>query len=268
VKKFALIAGLSMAALLLVPLCHAVSPGTNIKVEKDDISISGDKVTERIFFISTIGKYNGTIEIWVPSDHYQVEYGGNELAGVMGGNIFEVNLGEQGIVIPAGGNISLNVSYSIKNKFEDRVIYPTDLMEINVNTAEYPRGNIPVEYKGNNMYTSNLKLLEKDDLIWIEFMKESSAGGMNEISILMGVVAILLAIILIAFAVKGRSREGNLGKESVEALGLRKRLLTDALKTLELEHDKKKIPDTYYRSIKDYFKKEAVRVLRELDRRA
>ena len=59
----------------------------------------------------------------------------------------------------------------------------------------------------------------------------------------------------------------RLETEPADALQLRKRLLTDALKTLEVEHENKKIPDAYYQSIKSYFKNEAVRVLRELDRR-
>ncbi|RLF62870.1 MAG: hypothetical protein DRN31_03590 [Thermoplasmata archaeon] len=90
---------------------------------------------------------------------------------------------------------------------------------------------------------------------------------MSALSLVAGAVAILLAILLIALTIKRRREEKLLEKEPVEALELRKRLLTDALKTLEIEHEKKKIPDAYYRSIKDYFKKEAIRVLREIDRR-
>ena len=79
-------------------------------------------------------------------------------------------------------------------------------------------------------------------------------------------MVVLLAILLVMTRRRG-VRDRRLESEPAEALQLRKRLLTDALKTLEVEHDKKKIPDTYYQSIKSYFKDEAVRVMRELDRR-
>ncbi|MEA2054203.1 MAG: hypothetical protein U9O96_03670 [Candidatus Thermoplasmatota archaeon] len=267
-RKIAVIAiALSAVALLLMPY-SASSPGDNIKVEKEDISIVGDEVNERIFFTSTLGKYNGTIEIWATSNP-KIECEGKELAGVFEENIVEINLGENGIVIPAGGNISINVSYTIDGKFENRIIYHTDLMEINIESAKYPRGNIPIEYKGGNEYASTLKSLEKGDGFWVEFVEISPGGKTNIdiLSILAGSVAILLAIVLIALAGKKRKDERRLGKEPVEALELRKKLLTNSLKALEIEHDKKKIPDAYYRSIKDYFKGEAVKVLKELDRR-
>jgi len=41
----------------------------------------------------------------------------------------------------------------------------------------------------------------------------------------------------------------------------------DALKTLEKEHEKKKISDVYYGSIKDYLKDETITVMREQEKR-
>jgi hypothetical protein len=251
---------------LLVPLCHASSSGDNIKVRKEEIRISGNEVNEKIFFISKLGTYNGTVEIWVSSSNYELEYKGEKLEGILEGNVVELSLGDYGIVIPAGGNISINVSYILENKFEHKIIYSTDLVDIRIESSKYPRGNIPLEYKGDDVYTSSLISREKDDYIWIEFMEKISGGEINTTTLVIGLVAIL-AIIFIAFITKKRATV-KLGKESVEALELRKKLLTDALKTLEIEHNKKKIPDSYYRSIKDYFKGETIKVLRELDKRA
>ena len=264
VKKVAVV--FVVAALLLVPLSIAASPGSNIKVEKEEIEISGNKVSEKIFFTSILGSYNGTVEIWAPSDCH-VECMGNAVNGNAQNNVVEINLGENGLMIPSDGTLLINVSYTLKGNFEYKVIYPTDLMELTIKTGKYPRGNIPLKYEGNGIYTSNLTSMEKDASISIEFVEQSAVGGMSALSLVAGAVAILLAILLIALTIKRRREEKLLEKEPVEALELRKRLLTDALKTLEIEHEKKKIPDAYYRSIKDYFKKEAIRVLREIDRR-
>ncbi len=263
-RKVALISVVVLSALMLMPL-HASSSETGVTIEKAEVSISGHEVNEKIYFSSTV-EYNGTLQLWMPSENYKVECMGKELSGTLDGYALSINLGEQGITVPAGGAISLNVTYTLKNRFEYRALYPAGPTNITVKSEEYPRGNIPIIYEGNNIYSSNVASMEKDSSIWIEFVEESSTGT-NLSSVLMGSFAVLVAIIIIFLIVKRRRGESSLGKESSEALELRKRLLTDALKTLEMEHDKKKIPDTYYRSIKDYFKKEAIKVLRELDRR-
>jgi len=261
-KRIALMFAIAISALMLVSPCYAF-PVDSINVDKAEINISGNDVSEHLLFSSS-SVYNGTLELWIPSDKYNVEYMGNELTGTLENSVLSINLGEQGIVIPAGKNISLNVSYSIGNKFDYRVMYPTSEMELTINSGKYLRGSIPVKYEGNGVYTSNITSLQKGDFILIEFAAEKETIGMSMIA---GAVAVIFALLIIAYILKRRGADGMLGKESVEALELRKRLLTDALKTLEVEHEKKKIPDVYYRSIKEYFKKEAIRVLRELDRR-
>ena len=261
-KRIALISAIAISALMLVLPCYAF-PVDGITVDRAEIDISGNDVSEHLLFSSS-SVYNGTLELWIPSDKYEVEYMGNELAGTMQDSVLSINLSEQGIVIPAGKNISLNVSYSIGNIFDYRVMYPTDEMVITIHSGNYLRGSIPVRYDGNGIYTSDIASLQKGDSISIEFAAEKEKVS---ISVIAGAVAVVFAILIIAYILKRRGADGMLGKESVEALELRKRLLTDALKTLEVEHEKKKIPDAYYRSIKEYFKKEAIRVLRELDRR-
>ena len=264
VKKLAIV--FVVGALLLLSSGSYAAPGSNVKIEREEISISGGEVTEKIFFASTLGSYNGTINIWAPSD-CKIECRGSSIDGNAHDGMVDINLGANGLEIPSRGTLLLNISYTLKNNFEYTILYPTDLMEITIKAADYPRGNIPLKYGGNSIYTSNLTALEKDTQIWIEFIEQQSSENASSIYIMAGVVAIFLAVILIAFAVRRRGEEGILAKESTEALELRKRLLTDALKTLEIEHEKKKIPDAYYRSIKDYFKKEAIKVLREIDRR-
>jgi len=264
VKKVAVV--FVVAALLLMALSSSAAPGSNIKIEKEEISISDGKVVEKLFFASTLGSYNGTISIWAFSD-YKIECMGHDIEGNLNGNVVDIDLGENGLVIPSTGTLLINVSYTLKDKFEYTTLYPTDLIEITIDTGNYPRGNIPLKYEGNDIYSSNLTSLEKDTSIWMEFIERQSSESTDNLSLIAGAVAIFFAVLLLAFAIRRRREEGLLAKESIEALELRKRLLTDALKTLEIEHEKKKIPDTYYRSIKDYFKKEAIRVLREIDRR-
>lgn len=265
-RKVALVSVIAIAALLVIPYCHAASTGESIKIERVEINISEGDVSEHLWFSST-ADYNGTLKFWMPSDKYSVEYMGNQLTGTPDGNVLTIDLGGHNLTIPAGGNISVNVNYTIKDRFEYRVNYPTEEMDITVNSGKYPRGNIPIKYEGNGIYTSNLASLQENDSFWIEFVGETSRGGAVSISTLAGAIAVLLALAIIVFILKKRGADSTLGKESVEALELRKRLLTDSLKTLEIEHEKKKIPDAYYRSIKEYFKKEAIKVMREIDRR-
>ncbi len=75
-------------------------------------------------------------------------------------------------------------------------------------------------------------------------------------------IGIIIAMALARYLSKPRKK---MEKESIQSLELRKKLLVDALKTLEKEHDEGKIPDSYYESIKGDFKKQAVEVLKELD---
>ncbi len=75
-------------------------------------------------------------------------------------------------------------------------------------------------------------------------------------------IGVIIAMALARYLSKPRKK---MERESIQSLELRKKLLVDALKTLEKEHDEGKIPDSYYESIKGDFKKQAVGVLKELD---
>ena len=104
-------------------------------------------------------------------------------------------------------------------------------------------------------------------LFTLFFVQLSSEGTWGLLTVILGGLTLVFAVALLLVLLRRGKRDRALEKEPVEALELRKRLLTDALKTLEVEHDNKKIPDAYYQSIKHSFKQEAVRVLRELERR-
>ncbi|HHH77940.1 MAG TPA: hypothetical protein ENL18_01840, partial [Thermoplasmatales archaeon] len=109
-KRIALMSAIAISALMLVLPCYTF-PVDGINVDRAEVVISGNDVSEHLLFSSS-SVYNGTLELWIPSDKYEVEYMGNELTGAMQDSVLSINLSEQGIVIPAGKNISLNVSYS------------------------------------------------------------------------------------------------------------------------------------------------------------
>ena len=263
--------GIIISTILLMPFCQGGEDEVKkegIVVESDKIVINNGEVEEDIIYESVLSNYNGTLQIWAPYEKTEIKYEGNILEGKREGNIISLYLGDYNITIPFGENISIKITYSISDKFEKKFIYETDELEIQIHSEKYPRGNIPLVYKGNNTYTySSSQPFNPDESFWLEFIVQKQKES-NFSYLILGIAAIFLAVILIgyiAFTAKGKGK--TLAKESDEALELRKRLLMDALKTLEIEHDKGKISDVYYNSIKDYFKREAIKVLKEIERR-
>ena len=263
--------GITIAIILLMPLCRSDEDEIKkegILVESNNVVINNNMVEEEIVYKSTLSNYNGTLQIWAPYEDTKIKYEENILEGEREGDIISIYLGDYNITIPFGETISLKVSYALSDTFEKKFIYQTDKVKIQIHSEKYPRGNIPLTYMGNNTYTysSNLSF-NPGDSFWLEFI-EQKREETNVVSLTFGIVAIFLALVLVGYIAVGVRRKGKtLAKESDEALELRKRLLMDALKTLEIEHDKGKIPDVYYASIKDYFKGEAIKVLKEIERR-
>lgn len=263
--------GVMITIVLLMPLCHGDEDEVkkeSIIVESDKIIINNDVVEEEIVYKSILSNYNGTLKIWAPYEDTEIRYEGNILGGEKNGDIISIYLGDYNITIPFGESISLNLKYKFFDTFEKKFIYKTEEFSIQIHSEKYPRGDIPLTYMGNNSYSySSTQPFEVDDSFWLEFI-ELTQKETDSTSLFFGIAAIFLAIILVGYMVIGMKKKGKtLAKESDEALELRKRLLMDALKTLEIEHDKGKISDVYYNSIKDYFKGEAIKVLKEMERR-
>ncbi len=268
-KKLA--CGIMIAIVLLMPLCEGDDEDDATKegivVERNNIFIHDDRVEEEIIYKSILSNYNGTLQLWAPWE-VEIEHEGNVLAGEREGDLISLYLGDYNISIKLGGNISLKVNYSFPETFEKKFIYKTEEVKIQIHTEKYPRGGVPLAYAGNNTYLySSDHSFEPEESFMLEFIEKTQAET-DVFSLALGIVAILLAVILVSYIALGVKRRGKImAKESDESLALRKRLLMDVLKTLELEHEKGKISDVYYVSIKDYFKGEAIKVLKEIERR-
>jgi len=263
--------GITIAVILLIPLCQGDEDNVkkeSIVVERHHIFINNSMVDEKIVYKSVLSDYNGTLEIWAPAENVDIEYDGTFLTGDREGNIISIYLGDYNITIKLGGNISLKAKYSISDTFEKKFLYKTDEVVIEIRSEKYPRGSIPLVYIGDDTYTyTSDHPFDPEDSFRLEFI-EKIQKETDTMSLIFGLAAIILAIILIGYIAVGmKGKQKTLAKESDEALELRKKLLMDALKTLEIEHDKGKISDVYYNSIKNYFKGEAIKVLKEMERR-
>ena len=266
-----MLCGVIATVILLMPLYTSGDEDEGTKegiiVEKNIIFINNSRVEEQITFKSMLGHYNGTLQLWAPSKAQLLKQD-QILTGEKEGNFILLNLGEHNLTIKLGKNLSLNMVYGLPEPFEKQFIYKTEKVKLHIRTEKYPRGDLPLMYvKGYEYVYSSEVPFEPGEEFMLEFIEQKQTEA-NIFSLALGVVAILLAIILIGYIFIGIKRRGKvIAKESDESLELRKRLLMDALKTLELEHEKEKISDTYYASIKDYFKGEAIKVLKEIEKR-
>lgn len=260
-----LLAAVALAGVLLMPLC-AGQPSASLTVQEQVWEVSDGQLRERLVFVSSI-PYNGTITLDVPSD-FQVVAEGTPLQGTWEEGWATIDLGAQGLAVSPGDTLTLEVTYAVPSLLDYHVQYPTTLLTVTLDTDRYPRASLPLAYDHqSNVYEGQLHNLTPGQRITLTFLEpEGGEEGLSPLTWILGALAAVLAVLLALLWRRGR-RQRHLEKEPVEALELRKRLLTDALKTLEVEHDRKKISDAYYQSIKDYFKQEAVEVLRELDRR-
>jgi hypothetical protein len=176
-----------------------------------------------------------------------------------------INLSENQLSIQPNKDIKLNVSYSSPSPFFKKLMYKTRSLRIEIAGKEYPRGNIPLEYNpAEDKYISPLEPKDIPFTVEINFVS-SSIPQWNSSSIFLLALVVILSFVIIFLL---RPKINRLEKEPDESLELRKKLAMESLKTLEKEREKGKVPDAYYNLIKGSFKKEAVRILRELEKRS
>ena len=253
-------------AVLLIPFAQSIPVASEVSVSEHHIIVNEDAVIETITFMAGADAYNGILTISAPDD-YNARSQGMMLTGTWADGQVQFNLTAFDLRIPAGGLLQVNITAARSDNLERSVIYPTAHLTLTLDADDYLRGNIPLVYGfQQNMYTSDLHDVAPGRDILIQFAAASEHDTISFLTLILSSAVVVMAILLL-LVLRWHGRDRRLETEPDDALQLRKRLLTDALKTLEVEHDNKKIPDTYYHSIKGYFKNEAVRVLRELDRR-
>ncbi len=177
-----------------------------------------------------------------------------------------INLAENNLSIPPNGYLIVNLSYSLSPPFDKKLVYRTDVLEITIVAEDYPRGSIPIHYDSmSDTYISILGAQDNSFSFTLDFVSSPSSYTWNMITLVLLVSVILLALILLYILY--RPKKDWIAKEPTESLELRKKLLMETLKKLEIERSKDRVPDTYYSAIKDDYKKEAVKVIQELEKR-
>lgn len=253
-------------AVLFVPFAQSIPVTSAVSVSEHQIRVNENDVHETITFVAGAEAYNGALIISVPDD-YEARAQGLMLTGTWADGQVRFNLSAFDLLIPAGGLLQVNITTAWSGNLERSVIYPTAHLTLTLVVDNYLQGNIPLAYDfQQKMYTSDLHDVTPDQNIRIQLAADAEHDTNSILTLALSSAVVVLAVLLL-YSLRRHGHDRRLEAEPADALQLRKRLLTDALKTLEVEHENKKIPDAYYQSIKSYFKNEAVRVLRELDRR-
>jgi preprotein translocase subunit YajC len=286
-KRIALSLFILFMCLLLVYPFACISDDVIKTIEVDNHVISLEKgdnlvVDEEVLFNYTLYyhssgspdtqkslSYNGSLYFWISdkSTDLTIECQGLDIGYIkQTATNVSINLAENNLSIQPNGYIRFNLSYSLPPPFSKELAYRTHAIQVIIISEDYPRGTIPLHYDSlTDTYVSSLKKQDSSFSFNIDFVSPPSCPMWNMFSLILLVLVLLLIITLSYFVY--RPQKNKIEKEPIEALELRKKLLMDVLKTLEVERGKGKVPDTYYSIIKDDYKKEAVRIIQELERR-
>lgn len=166
----------------------------NIAIANDEIIIKGGEVFEEITF-KNIGKKNYTenLTIWTCSTNIEVSIGGKRINYEVKNNSIEIYLNDFDIVLIAGKNLTVRLHYFMDKKFEKKIIYQTDEIEIKIISDEFLRGNIPLKYENSTYYC--LYKPKINEYLIIEF--HENEGNINPFFISIGIFAIFLGLLII-----------------------------------------------------------------------
>jgi hypothetical protein len=245
--------------------------------QKEDLNVQETLLFNYTFYYhtgnSSGGKkplsYNESLYFWISGESKDVAIECQGLDVVfqrpLATNV-TLNLGENNLSIPPNGHLIVNLSYSLPSPFDKKLVYKTDSLEITITAEDYPRGSIPIHYDSmSDTYISVLGAQDASFSLTLDFFSSPSSYIWDMVTfVLLGLVILLVLILLYILY---RPPQNRIAKEPTESLELRKKLLMEILKTLEIERSKGRVPDTYYSVIKDDYKKEAVKVIQELEKR-
>lgn len=265
IKRILIVALLALLLAFPAAMTGTAAPDSLASLSGETIHVAGGEVTVSMVFESQTGAYNGTIDVRAPADA-TITCQGITLDPVWNGSIATVDLGAHGLAVPADGNITLTASFPRDGDVVHRMLYDATVT-VTVDSDGYVRSNIPLSF-AHGSYTGTASLVTGEE-VSISFPSPGrDEDGATMLYLGGGLAVGALAAGAAMFLLQRRRRDRYLEKEPVEVLEMRKKLLTQLLKQLEIERDKGKIADTYYQSIKDSFKEQAVEVMRELDRRS
>ncbi|MBC7081276.1 MAG: hypothetical protein H5T44_03420 [Thermoplasmatales archaeon] len=166
----------------------------NIGIANEEILIKGKDVFEDINF-KNIGKkiYTENIKIWICSIDAEVSIEGKRFKYEAGNNTIDICLKDFDIVLLPGKNLIVRLHYLIDKKFEKKIIYPTDQIEIKIITDSFLRANIPIKYENNTYYSSYKPKI--NEFLLVEFQENEKS--IDPIFISIGIFAIFLGLLII-----------------------------------------------------------------------
>jgi len=164
----------------------------NLCISKEEILIKGRDVFEDINF-KNAGKKNFTenITIWVCSSSIEVSIGGNRINYKAKNNLINLSLKDFKISLPPGKNLTIRLHYLIDKKFEKKILYTTEELEIKILSDEFLRANIPIKYENKTYYSSYKPKVGEYIII------EKNAKSIDPIFLSIGIFAIFLGLLII-----------------------------------------------------------------------
>lgn len=285
---------LPLVALILIPAVHAAPPaGAVVDKETDTVeqrTAQSTHVSERIEFRVTVtSQYKGNWSFKIQSGHQNLQAlavrNGQEqavnvsiVADGSGHDVVHVNLSEIHTAIATTDRFAVRFEYDVGPTYDryvtsqpaQLVVYAEPLGD-NVPNGEGLPDFIPT----GDRYHAIAENPPDGYHYYVEFLTVQAGDGAAPRDLtpfVYGVIGIitgfLIALVLARrghIAQKAKKFEKGGTMESRDMLEARRRTLMAALKELELAHESKEIQDSAYAPLKEEYKAQTVRVMRNLE---
>lgn len=285
---------LLLATLLLVPAIDAAPPaGAVVDRETDTVEQSTattNHISEKIEFRVTVtSQYNGNWSFDIQPGHQNLQAfasrnGDEQAVNVSvvkdgrGHDTAYVNLSAVHTAIATSDMFSIRFEYDVGPTYDRFVTSEPAQLVIYAEPLDdrVPVGeNVPEFFPTETRYHAVAQNVGDGHHYTVEFVtvQAEGPGGTRDLTpylyAFVGViVGFLLALTLARrgmIAQKTKKFEKGGAMESRQMLEARRRTLMAALKELELAHDAKEIPDNAYAPLKEEYKAQTVRVMRNLE---
>jgi len=219
----------------------------NIKVTSKD---TGFSTTES--FSVTVGENETILQLWIQDDasNVSITLNGEQVIVSRVDNTYICNISSLNTT-----QANFTVTYRLPKStemFEKQILYNTDSLTITYNEQKLFSGKNLKE--GTQVSASLTKQVVKQ--------VETTGGYL----IYLVAVLVLIILALIYYAVKGKGAAKPQVHESKEILSTKKEILMNALKDIEKKHRAKEISDESYSRLKEEYKRDAVEVMRKLEK--
>ncbi len=286
---------LLLAALLLVPVVDAAPPGGAVVDKETDtvrqVTTTTNHISEKIEFRVTVtSQYNGNWSFDIQPGHQNLQgfasrNGQEQNVSVSvvndgsGHDTAYVNLSALHTAIATSDKFSIRFEYDVGPTYDRFVTSePAQLVVY----AEPIDDQIPVGENLPNFFPTSDRYHAVDEnvadghhytLSFVAVQTTGNGGATRDMTpylyALVGVIAGFLIALMLArrglIAQKEKKFVKGGAMESRDMLTARRRTLMAALKELELAHEAKEIPDNAYAPLKEEYKAQTVRVMRNLE---